>query len=58
MTIRLNRRAFSYYDPDAKHWLAQPDEFNISVGRSVEAIELRGKLTLAPSLATAFTNAQ
>lgn len=56
VTIRLGRRAFSYYDPDAKHWLAQPDEFNISVGRSVEAIELRGKLALAPSIANAFTN--
>jgi beta-glucosidase len=56
VTIRLDRRAFSYYNPDAKHWLAQPDEFNISVGRSVEAVELRGKLALAPSLANAFTN--
>ena len=58
VTIRLDRRALSHYDPDAKHWLAQPDEFNISVGRSVETIELRGKLDLAPSLATAFTNEQ
>ena len=58
VTIRLDRRAFSYYDPDAKHWLAQPDEFDISVGRSVETIELRGKFDLAPSIATAFTNEQ
>jgi beta-glucosidase len=58
VTIRLDHRAFSYYDAEAKHWLAQPDEFNISVGRSVESIELRGKLALPPSLATAFTNEQ
>ena len=46
VTIELDRRSFSYYDVDAKDWHAAPGTFDILVGRSSAAIELRGKLTL------------
>jgi beta-glucosidase len=43
----LDRRAFSYYDADAKRWRADAGDFDVLVGRSSEQIELRGKLSLA-----------
>jgi len=46
VTITLDRRAFSYYDPNAKQWRADAGDFEILLGRSAEQIELRGKLTL------------
>ncbi len=46
VTIELDRRSFSYYDVDAKAWHAAPGTFDVLVGRSSAAIELRGKLTL------------
>jgi beta-glucosidase len=46
VTVRLDRRAFSYYDIEAKSWRADPGDFDILVGRSSEQIVLRGKLTL------------
>jgi beta-glucosidase len=45
--VILDSRAFSYYDVNAKQWRAEPDDFNVLVGRSSEQIELHGKLTLA-----------
>jgi len=38
---------------NSKQWRAEPGEYDILVGRSVEQIELRGKLTLAGSAAMA-----
>jgi beta-glucosidase len=46
VTVRLNGRAFSYYDTATKQWRFDPGDFDIRVGRSSEQIELRGKLTL------------
>jgi beta-glucosidase len=46
-TIVLDGRAFAYYDVDAKQWHADPNEFEILVGRSSQDIELRGNLTLS-----------
>jgi beta-glucosidase len=46
VTVRLDGRAFSYYDADAKRWHADPGDFDILVGRSSEQIELRGKVKL------------
>ncbi len=46
VTVALDRRSFSYYDPDSKQWRADPGDFDILVGRSSDQIELRGKLTL------------
>ena len=53
VTVTLDRRALSYYDVNSKQWRAEPGEYDILVGRSVEQIELRGKLTLAGSAAMA-----
>jgi beta-glucosidase len=46
VTVTLDRRAFSYYDPGSKQWRADPGDFDVLVGRSSEQIELRGKLAL------------
>src|SRR5437660_973997 len=53
VTVTLDRRALSYYDVNSKQWRAELGEYDILVGRSVEQIELRGKLTLAGSAALA-----
>jgi beta-glucosidase len=46
VTVKLDRRAFSYYDINFKRWQIDPGDFDILVGQSVEEIELRGKLDL------------
>jgi len=46
-TITLDRRAFSYYDVQAKKWTMPADEFNILVGRSSQDIELHGSVAPA-----------
>jgi beta-glucosidase len=53
--VLLDSRAFSYYDVRAHQWHADPSEFTIFVGRSVDQIELRGTLTLTPSIAALAT---
>lgn len=52
LTVSLDSRAFSYYDVSSHQWRADPDEFTISVGDSVEQIELRGAVTVAASVAS------
>jgi beta-glucosidase len=44
--VRLDRRAFSYYDAAAQRWAAAPGDFEILVGTSSQQIDLRGKVTL------------
>jgi beta-glucosidase len=44
VSVRLDGRAFSYYDVAAKGWRLDPGDFDILVGRSSEQIELRGKV--------------
>jgi beta-glucosidase len=51
VSVLLDSRALSYYDPDAKGWRADAGTFDVLVGRSSEQIELRGKLTLATAIA-------
>lgn len=46
VSVTLNRRSFSYFDPTAKEWKAAPGEFDILVGRSSAEIELQGKVIL------------
>jgi beta-glucosidase len=46
VTVRLDRRSLSYYDPASRQWRADPGDFDVLVGRSSEQMELRGKLTL------------
>jgi beta-glucosidase len=50
VAVRLDGRAFSYYDVDTKQWRAESGDFDILVGRSSAQIELRGKLTLATGI--------
>jgi beta-glucosidase len=45
VTIKLDRRAFSFYDVTTKAWRAEPGELGILVGRSSADIKLRGALT-------------
>ena len=46
VTVRLNRRSFSYYDVPSKQWTANPGEFAILVGSSSAKIELTGVFKL------------
>jgi beta-glucosidase len=55
-TVFLDGRAFAYYDVDAKQWRADPDEFEILVGRSSQDVELRGNLTLSGAGAASVNN--
>jgi beta-glucosidase len=47
ITVQLDRRAFSYYDVNAKQWTADPGEFSILVGGSSQNIALNGTVKLA-----------
>jgi beta-glucosidase len=47
VTVPLDMRAFAYYDPDAKGWIAQQDDYTILVGSSSRDILLRGNWGLA-----------
>jgi beta-glucosidase len=46
MTVKLDRRAFSYYDVAKHDWTVAPGEFDLLVGRSAADVELTGKVTL------------
>jgi len=46
VVLHLNKRAFSYYDVDAKNWRIDPGEFEIYVGDSAEAVELKQSLKM------------
>ena len=48
-SIELDRRAFSYYDVNAREWKAEPGDFEVLIGSSSAKIELRGKVTLKGS---------
>lgn len=52
VTVTLDGRSLSYFDPDAKQWRAEPGDFDVLVGRSSAEIELRGKLTLPAATAS------
>lgn len=42
--IKLDERAFSYYDVDSKQWRADAGEFEVLVGNSSASIQLKGQL--------------
>lgn len=44
--LKLDRRAFSFYDVARKDWSAEPGEFSILVGSSSDKIELQGTFNL------------
>jgi beta-glucosidase len=49
VTIPLGFRAFSYYSPDQKGWLAEAGDFQVLVGSSSRDIRLKDTYTLAES---------
>jgi beta-glucosidase len=46
VTVQLNRRSFSYFDPEKKQWTAAPGEFTILVGSSSQDVRASGKINL------------
>jgi beta-glucosidase len=48
ITIRLDRRAFSFYDVNKKDWNAEAGDFSLLVGASSDDIRLKGSFTLRP----------
>jgi beta-glucosidase len=46
VTVNLDRRAFSYYDVNSKQWTVDPGEYDILVGQSSQAIELKGAVEM------------
>ena len=47
VTLKLERRAFSFYDVGKKDWSAEPGDFAILVGGSSDKIQLQGKFTMS-----------
>jgi beta-glucosidase len=46
VSVKLDRRAFSYYDVKTHAWTVAPGDFDVFVARSAADIELTGKVTL------------
>jgi beta-glucosidase len=46
VVLQLDKRAFSYYDVDAKSWRIDPGEFQIYVGDSSESVPLKLSLKM------------
>jgi beta-glucosidase len=45
ITLKLDRRAFSFYDVSKKDWKPEPGEFAILVASSSDNVRLRGRFT-------------
>jgi beta-glucosidase len=46
ITVKLDRRAFSYYDVKSHAWTVAPGDFDVFVARSAADIQLTGKATM------------
>jgi len=46
VTFKLNKKHLSFYDPNAKKWIAQPGWFEVLVGSSSRNVRLKGKFLL------------
>jgi beta-glucosidase len=46
VSISLDQRAFSFYDTAGKNWKTEPGQFTISIGKSVQDVQLTGKLNM------------
>ena len=46
VTVKLDRRAFSYYDVKKHDWTVSPGDFDVFVARSAADIELTGKVAV------------
>jgi beta-glucosidase len=49
VALRLDRRAFPFYDVAEKDWHADSGEFNILIGGSSDNIQLRSNFKLTPT---------
>jgi beta-glucosidase len=50
ISVRLDQRAFAFYDTDKKGWVAEKGDFRILVGRSSRDIALDGDYQLAETV--------
>jgi beta-glucosidase len=50
--LALGARAFSYYSPERKAWVADAGEYRIVVGRSSRDLPLRGSFRLPATIET------
>jgi beta-glucosidase len=46
VTVKLDRRAFAYYDVKSHDWQVDPGDFDVYVARSAAQIELTGKVAV------------
>jgi beta-glucosidase len=46
ISIKLNRDAFAFYDPDRRQWEVEAGEFEIMAGRSSKDIRLKSQVSL------------
>jgi beta-glucosidase len=46
VVVKLDKRAFSYYDVKSHSWTVAPGDFDLFVARSAADIELTGKVAL------------
>jgi beta-glucosidase len=53
--VPLGGRAFAFFDSSAHEWRVDPGEFAVFVGRSVDDVQLTGKITLSNAQASAGT---
>ena len=46
ITVKLDQRAFSYYDVKTHNWTVAPGDFDVFVARSAADVKLIGKVTM------------
>lgn len=46
VTITIDKKAMSFFDPKLKDWVAEPGKFEVLIGSSSEDIRLKGSFTL------------
>ncbi len=46
ITVKLNKRAFQFYDPLKKQWISEPGKFEIIIGSSSKDIRLKGEMKM------------
>jgi len=46
ITVKLDQRAFSYYDVKTHTWMVAPGDFDVFVAHSAADVKLAGKVTM------------
>ena len=46
--MTLDTRAFSFYDPAGRAWIAEPGDYDLLIGASATNIELQATVRLEP----------